>query len=127
MCLFLGEIRPHYVLFPVLFNFYFLFSVYPGATPAPQQFSATIRWDVPSPLPSDLVSYLLEYRQDLGGGRFGEWTTGGSNIDRTASSYVLTLPVGNYEFRVQGALSGGGQRPIAVGTLRPGEGRVIGT
>ena len=110
-----------------LFYFYFIFSFYPGATPAPQQFSATIRWDVPSPLPSDLVSYLLEYRQDLGGGRFGEWTTGGSNIDKTASSYVLTLPVGNYEFRVQGALLGGGQRPIAVGTLRPGEGRVIGT
>ena len=91
-------------------------------TTRPRQYSVTIQWVPQSPIPSDLLSYVLEYRQDLGGGRFGEWTTGGSNIDRTASSYVVTLPGGTYEYRVLGVLSSGVRREIEGGEVQDGQG-----
>ena len=85
----------------------------------------TVQWVPQSPLPSDLVSYLLEYRQDLGGGRFGEWTTGASNIDRTASSYVVTLPGGTYEYRVLGTLPGGVRNDFGGGQVQDGQGGIL--
>ena len=91
-------------------------------TTRPRQYSVTIQWVPQSPLPSDLLSYVLEYRQNRGGGRFGEWTTGGSNIDRTASSYVVTLPGGTYEYRVLGVLSSGVRREIEGGEVQDGQG-----
>ena len=91
-------------------------------TTRPRQYSVTIQWVPQSPLPSDLLSYVLEYRQDLGGGRFGEWTTGGSNIDRTASSYVVTLPGGTYEYRVLGTLPGGVRNDFGGGQVQDGQG-----
>ena len=91
-------------------------------TTRPRQYSVTIQWVPQSPLPSDLLSYVLEYRQDLGGGRFGEWTTGASNIDRTANSYVVTLPGGSYEYRVLGTLSGGVRNDFGGGQVQDGQG-----
>eukprot|EP00117_Sycon_ciliatum_P045164 scpid22078/ scgid3075/ len=81
-------------------------------------YSVDISWPQPLETIRPLLQfYIIQYREDLGGGEYGGWQTASNNVPATATMYTLRLPrVGFYQYRVVGQLARGPQA-LATGMV----------
>lgn len=82
-----------------------------------------VSWERPdASIFDNLLYYIVQNREVLGGGQFGVWQETASGIDRGSTSYTITFPTaGNYEYRVIGLMSGDIQTQLGRGQVSPGQ------